>query len=188
MSEPDDDGRIRAALAEPARPPLRPVLTPRQIRQRGAARRRRRRLALAAGGTAASAAVALLAVFGGHAGPAPHTAATPRTELDAAHAAVADYYARLPSAAAARADLNGLVRAHLAAPALARAAAVATASSGRSWPAVCGTPPADAAFHVGPLRQTGPSRATALVSGTAPRTVVTVAPASGRIIGWSCDR
>ncbi|MFI1094812.1 hypothetical protein [Streptomyces sp. NPDC020917] len=196
MPEHDLDDRIRALLHTAPLPPLAAAPSAQLLRSRSRARARRRRLAVA--GTA----VALVAGIGWHAGASGHGASTPpagtpsisahpaatRAELAAVRATVAEYYGRLPQAsgAAADAERKALERIHLAASALAQAAASPQDLGGpaRDWPAVCGNPTTP--LHVGPLHQTGPGRATANVSGAPGPTVITVSLATGLITSWTC--
>lgn len=193
MHDDELDDRVRGlllALPQPA-----PVVSPRQLRSRSRARTRRRRLALAVTAVLA-AGIGWGAGPSGHRTPtqpaaAPPTSAWPtadRTELDAARTTVVAYYARLPQArgAAGDAELKALERAHLADSALAQAAASPRSLGGpaHTWPAVCGNPATP--LRVGPLRQTGPGRATAIVSGTPGSTVITVSLETGLIAAWTC--
>jgi len=199
MPEHDLDDRIRALLLDAPLTPLVAAPSPQQLRARSRARARRRRLAV---GASAVALVAGGAGVGWHAaspgrGTSTPPATTPsisappaatRAELDAVRATVAEYYGRLPQAsgAAADAERKALERAHLAASALAQAAASPQSLGGpaRNWPAVCGNPARP--LHVGPLHQIGPGRATANVSGAPGPTVITVSLATGLITSWAC--
>lgn len=200
MSDLDD--RIRAALLEGTLQPARTPLTAHQVRLRGTARRRRRQLALTGGGLAlAAGGLTLVAGLGWGTGAARQAgrSAAPssgtawptagRAQLDAARAAVADYYRRLPpdtTSTTAEAEVAALAEQHLTATARAEAASlsVGLARPADTLPAVCGT--RTAALRVGPLTRTGAHRAGAVVSGASDRTVITVELDSGRISGWTC--
>lgn len=197
MPDGDLDMRIRALLEAHPLPPLAAVPSPGQLRLRGRARALRRRLALAATAVAVVAGIGWTAVPDGHtpAQPAVVTSTTawpkaPRSTLDHAHATVADYYARLPATshagAVGQAELKALEQVHLTPSLLAEATRLPQPIGGpdHAWLAVCGDPALP--LRVGPLRQTGPDRATAVVSGTPGPTIITIALATGLITDWAC--
>lgn len=198
MPDGDLDQRIRALLEAHPLPPLAAAPSPGQLRMRGQARALRRRLALAA-----TAVVALVAGIGWTTSPYRHTSAppavapstaawpkAPRSELDQARATVADYYARLPPTShdgdVGQAELKALERVHLAPSLIAAATRKHQPAGGpdHAWLAVCGSPTPP--LRVGPLRQTGPGRATADVSGTPGPTVITIELTTGLIASWTC--
>jgi hypothetical protein len=203
MRDDELDARVRGLLLALPQPSA-PTVPARQLRARGRARTRRRRLALVTATAALAAGAGWNAAEGRDAGPSAHhadarPAAAPPTRtwpaaghaaLDAARATVVAYYTRLPqvSGAAGDAERKALERAHLADSALAQASASPRSLGGpaRTWPAVCGNPAAP--LRVGPLRQTGPDRATASVSGTPGpgSTVITVSLTTGLITAWTC--